>query len=198
MYSVPPYEFIIQGVTMILQNEICHIEINIDETYTVGSADNRHYDATLNPRDYRHNDLSKTLAIHISLYSKEYQIALIGPYHSYDSDCAVLEDDILTVLQDDMITQIKITNTSIIRHVLLNCFGCNFAIYKFKNGYIIHGEIEIILLNFDLIKQWSFSGRDIFVTISNKEPFTIRENSICLYDFEDNYYEIDFDGNQLI
>lgn len=29
---------------MILQNEICHIEINIDETYTVDSVDNRHYD----------------------------------------------------------------------------------------------------------------------------------------------------------
>ena len=36
---------------MILQNEICHIEINIDETDTVGSADNRHYDVTLNPGD---------------------------------------------------------------------------------------------------------------------------------------------------
>ena len=36
---------------MILQNEICYIEINIDETDTVGSADNRHYDVTLNPGD---------------------------------------------------------------------------------------------------------------------------------------------------
>ena len=49
---------------MILQNEICHIEISIDETYTVGSVDNRYYDVTLNPAHYRHNDLSKTLSIH--------------------------------------------------------------------------------------------------------------------------------------
>lgn len=183
---------------MILQNEICYIEINIDETYTIDSADNRHYDVTLNPGNYGHNDFSKTLAIHINLYSEEYQIALIGPYYSYDSDCAVLEDDILTILQNDMITQIKITNSTIVRHVLLDCFGCNFAIYKINKGYIIYGEIEIIMLNFDLEKQWSFSGRDIFVSISNKDPFTIRENSICLYDFEDNYYEIDFDGKQII
>ena len=33
---------------MILQDEICHIEINIDETYTVDSVDNPHYDVTLN------------------------------------------------------------------------------------------------------------------------------------------------------
>ena len=41
---------------MILQNEICHIEINIDETYTVDLVDNRHYDVTLNPEHYRQND----------------------------------------------------------------------------------------------------------------------------------------------
>lgn len=66
---------------MILQNEICHIEINIDEAYTVDSVDNRHYDVTLNPEHYRHNDLSKTLSIHIGLYAREFQVALIGPYH---------------------------------------------------------------------------------------------------------------------
>ena len=74
------------GVTMILQNEICHIEINIDETYTVDSVDNRHYDVILNPEHYRHNDLSKTLSIHIGLYAREFRVALIGPYHSYEID----------------------------------------------------------------------------------------------------------------
>ena len=102
--------------------------------------------------------MSKTLSIHIGLYAREFQVALIGPYHSYDLDCAVLQDDILTVLQDNMITQIKITDACIIRHVVLDCLGCNFAIYK----------------------------------------FTIRENLICLYDFENNYYEIDFNGKHII
>lgn len=183
---------------MFLQNEICCIEINIDETYTVGSADNRHYDITLNPGHYRQSDFPKTLSIHIDLYAKEYRIALIGPFHSYDSDCAVLEGEILTILQDDMITQIKVTNASVIRNVMIDCDGCNFAIYKVNKGYIIYGEIEITMLDFDLQKQWSFSGRDIFVSISDRKPFTIHENSICLYDFEDNYYEIDFDGKQII
>ena len=183
---------------MILQNEICHIEINIDETYTVDSADNRHYDITLNPRDYRHNDFSKTLAVQIDLYSRKYQIALIGSYYSYESDCAILKDDILTILQDDMITQINIINASVIRNVLLDCLGCNFAIYQIKKGYIVYGEIEITMLNFDFEKQWSFFGRDIFVSISNREAFTINENSISLFDIEDNYYEIDFDGKQIV
>ncbi len=97
-----------------------------------------------------------------------------------------------------MITQIKITDAYIIRHVVLDCLGCNFAIYKVEKGYIIYGEIEITMLDLDFKKQWSFSGKDIFVSISNREPFTIRENLICLYDFENNYYEIDFNGKQII
>lgn len=118
--------------------------------------------------------------------------------YTYDSDCAILENDILTILQDNMITQINITDASIIRIIMLDCFGCNFAIYKVKKGYIIYGEIEITMLDFDFKKQWSFAGKDIFASISGKEPFTIHENSICLYDFEDNYYEIDFDGKQIV
>lgn len=182
---------------MVLQNEIARIDISTDETYSIGSAGNRHYDAVLNPAGYRRSNLSKTFSIHIDLYSKEFQIALIGSFYSLDSDCAVLEDDILTILQDDTITQIKITDASLVRHIALDCFGCNFAIYKVEKGYLIHGEIEITMLDFDFTKQWSFSGSDIFSSISGKKSFTIRGNSICLYDFDDNYYEIDFDGKKI-
>lgn len=44
--------------------------------------------------------------------------------------------------------------------------------------------------------RWSFSGRDIFVRYMGEEPaFEMKSDRICLYDFEDNYYEIDYDGN---
>lgn len=183
---------------MILENEKCHIEIRIDKTYTVGSADNRHYDVTLNPGHHQRNDMPRTLSIHIDLFSRDFHIALIGPFHSYDSDCAILDDEILTVLQGNMITQIKITDASIVRNIMLDCFGCNFAIYKVNRGYIIYGEIEITMLDFEFKKKWSFSGKDIFVSISDKEPFAIREKTICLCDFENNYYEIDFDGKLIM
>ena len=180
---------------MILENQMCHIEIKKDETYTVDSADNHHYDIILNPDHYCHSDVSSTFSIYIDLFSNVIQIALIGPYYSYDSDCAILENETLTVLQDDTITQINVRDGSIIRHIRFECFGCNFAIYKVRSGYIIYGEIEITMLGFDFIKKWSFSGKDIFASISGKNPFKLCENSICLYDFEDNYYEIDFEGH---
>lgn len=181
---------------MILENEKCHIEIKIDETYTVDSADNRHYDVTLNPGHYRHSDVCKTLSIHVDLFSDEFCIALIGPFYTSEYDCAVLDDEILTVLQDDTITQIDISDGSIVRHIKFDCFGCNYRLHKVNKGYIVLGEIEITMLDFDFVKKWSFAGKDIFVLVSaGKTPLQIREDSICLYDFEDNFYEIDFEGN---
>ena len=179
---------------MVLENETCHIEIKIDETYTVGSADNRHYDVTLNPCHYRYFDHPKTFSIHIDLFSKEYFIALIGSFYCYAEDCAVLEGDILTVLQNDLVTQINITDRSIIRYAVLDCPGCGLALYKVKKGYIIYGEIEIVMLDHALVTQWTFSGKNIFVSMSGKKSFELGEDSIGLYDFEDNYYEIDLDG----
>lgn len=180
---------------MILENETCCIRIEIDETYTVDSVDNRYYDAVLNPEGYRHSDAYKVLSVWIDLFVSELRIALIGPYYTYDSACAVLDGKLLAVLQDNTITQINITDGSMVRHVKFDSFGCNFAIYKVKEGYVIHGEIEIIMLDFDFAKQWSFFGKDIFISVSGKNPFELKENSIHLCDIEDNEYEIDFKGN---
>ena len=44
---------------------------------------------------------------------------------------------------------------------------------------------------------WAFSGKDIFASVSGKLPFEIKDELICLYDFEDNYYEIDFEGKHI-
>lgn len=185
----------ITGEKMLLENKNCHIEVKIDETYMVDSTDNRYYDVTLNPGHFSHNDLSKTLSIRVSLFASEFTIALIGSFYTYDSDCAVLDENTLTVLQGGTITQLNVIDGSIIRYIQLDCFECNFAIYKVMQGYIIYGEIEITMLNLDFVKKWSFSGKDIFVTTSGKNPFELHEDSISLYDFEDNHYVIDFEGN---
>lgn len=182
---------------MVLENENCCVEIKVDETYTVDSTDNRHYDVVLNPCNFKKSDITKTFSIHIDLFEREIYIALVGPFYSYDDNCAVLEDKILTVLQNNTITQIRITDGTITRHIKLHCFGCNFAIYKVKNGYVVYGETEITMLGIEFIKKWSFSGKDNFVSADGKQSFEIRDDIICLYDFENNYYEIDFNGKFL-
>lgn len=175
---------------MILSNDKCCIEIKTDDLYTIDSADNSfQYDIVLNPDSRRHNDLYKTLAIHIDLFTKEYDIALIGSAYSYDIQCAILKDDILSVLQNDAITCINIADGTIPRRTRLDTWGINYAIYETQKGYLIYGELEITMLDNNFGKIWSFSGKDVLTEIR------LNETSIYLCDFETNSYELDYDGN---
>lgn len=180
---------------MVLHNDICNVKISIDSTYTVGSTDNKPYDLAINPCNLKHNDMYRVFSIQIDLFYKELSIALIGDFFSYAIDCALLEDEVLTVLQNNAIVQIDVNSGVMLLFKEFDCFGCNYGLYKVKNGYIIYGEIEITMLDFNFNKKWSFSGRDIFVSASEKRAFELCENSIRLYDFENNFYEIDYMGN---
>ncbi len=179
---------------MQLQNDICNVEIWIDYTYTLESMDNKPYNIVINPQNLKRNDIYRVFSIQIDLFDKIINIALIGSLYSYDFDCAVLDGEILTVLQDNAIIQINIKDGSMIFYKQFDCLGCNYGIYKIKQGYIIYGELEITMLDFDFNKKWKFSGKDIFVSISEKKAFELCDNSIKLYDFENNFYEIDLNG----
>ena len=177
----------------IFQIDKYFVEITLDETYTIDSADNKRYDYVLNPSNKRRGDMYKVL--HISIKGvQNVDIALIGDYYTYPEDCAILEGDTLTVLQNDYITQIDLMSVQIIAGYELDVFGTTFSIYRMSDGYLIYGEIEIIKLDNEFNVAWKFSGRDIFVSILGNNAFEIAEQSIKLYDFEDNFYEIDFDG----
>lgn len=179
---------------MVLHNDICSIIISIDETYAINSTDNKDYDLVINPQNLKCGDMYRVLSIKIDLPKKTIAVALVGDFYINDIDCAILEETVLTVLLDDAIVQLDVNNGFILSFKKLDCFGCNFGIYKVETGYIIYGEIEITMLDFNLDKKWIFSGRDIFASVSGKESFKLCESSIQLYDFEDNFYEIDFTG----
>ena len=120
---------------------------------------------------------------------------MVGDYYTSDIDCAILEDNILTVLQNDYISQIDLETVQIIAGYELDVLGTTFSIYRISDGYLIYGEIEIIKFDNEFNVAWKFSGRDIFVSITDKNAFELTDRSIKLYDFEDNFYEIDFNGN---
>ena len=176
-----------------LQNEKYHINITTAHTYIEESADNRRYDYILNPNKLGRNNMYRTLCISVT-GAKNAEIALVGDYYTSDSDCAILEGDILTVLQNDYISQINLDSVQVVAGYKVDVFGTTFAIYRMSDGYLIYGEIEIIKLDDGFNVVWTFSGRDIFVSISGKQAFELTEQSIKLYDFEDNFYELDFDG----
>lgn len=69
-----------------------------------------------------------------------------------------------------------------------------FQILKFKQGYIIHGELQITYLSFDGEIIWTFSGRDIFVTGESNNECRIVGDEIHLLDWNEDKYILNADG----
>lgn len=177
-----------------LEDENCIIELALDDAFWTDSESNSKYDIVIKPLGYPQNEYQRAYAIHVVLQDRDYSAALIGDYNCWDDHCGVLVGDVLTLLQGWSITQFNVVTAQVIRSVTLNTMAPNFEIHRVNTGYLIYGETDITLLNNNLEPLWSFSGRDIFVSISGKKPFEIKEDRICLYDFMDHYYELDFQG----
>lgn len=180
-----------------LENAICKIKISVDESYPSAADFESRYDFVINPDDLPRDDYSKAYAISVKLHDREYSIAFIGASSSWDTNCAVIENEQLTILQGWRITQLDVSTASVIRTMVIDTMAPNFEIHQVESGYLIYGETDITMLNSKLEKQWSFRGHDIFVSITGKKAFEITTDRICLYDFEDNYYELDFRGKEI-
>ncbi|MDD4564210.1 MAG: hypothetical protein PHE79_01795 [Eubacteriales bacterium] len=175
------------------------IDINIDDTYSLESTDNRHYDFIFNPESLTRNDFTKVFAIKASDgFDEPKNIALIGSLYSCAKDCAVLEDSQLIVLMNSAVTVIDLDTFKLIEHKEFSDFGCFFSIYPFDMGYLVYGELEIVKLNKNLEIEWDFSGADIFVSPDELiNPFSINGDTIELYDWNGSFYLLDKSGNQI-
>lgn len=174
---------------MKLENDTYQVEITVDAAYTVGSADNHYYDYIFNPEGKRHNDISSSFHIRAESPQRSFSIVLIGSPYSYDSDCAVLEGDILTVLQNHRITRINLQNVQIEQNKYLDLLGVGYAVYLCQKGYLVYGELEITMLNRNLDKLWEFGGKDIFTFCR------IEDGLVHLRDWENTEYFLDMEGN---
>lgn len=179
---------------MILRNSGYEVEIRKTDKIDPDIRFDRVYDFQCCSQDELHDIL------HISYeYSKgkSRSIILYCDYCGNYENCSVLCEDRLVIVKFNVLYSFDLSTGKVIYKVIykeFNDMAGAFAVYKTTAGYIIHGEAQIVMLDFDLNEKWSFGGVDIFATISDKEAFALLEDRIELYDFQDNHYVIDFDG----
>lgn len=145
-------------------------------------------------REKAENQLSKSHIITIDNGVAVNTIILVGDMFLYDEYCAVLENSVLTVLQNDFLVQIDLNLCQVIKYKPIEEFGGNFELHLTPVGYFVYGESAVATYDKELNQIWRFSGKDIFVALNGKPSFRMTVNTIQLYDFEDNYYELDFGG----
>jgi len=180
---------------MILKNDSFKINLQIKD-YTEDLLINEKLEYIYNKNIYS-TENCKVIVIEVTSSIKTLKIGLLCNYDIEEQYHALLENNILTILHYDSISKININTGELIINKKMDSCGIGLNIYKLNEDYIIHGELEIIMLDSNLNEKWKFSGKDIFVCQSDKKAFELSDRCIKLYDFMDNYYELDFEGNQV-
>lgn len=172
---------------LILDNEFCHVEIEESSIYG----------ETVNPGKYTPGELTKAVRVCSSTQGVNHSISILCSYMTDLENSAFLKGDHLILMLNEQLFRISMKDCIIREYKQLDIIGCTFGIYETIHGYVVHGELDILMLNTNLEVLWDFSGRDIFVSVTGKTAFALTDTTIQLNDFEDNYYEIDLNGKLL-
>jgi hypothetical protein len=187
--------------TITLQYNNYTIELFDDHAYVEDSADTpTDYDLVYKSEESAEYYCSSGHGIIIYANGLVYKSAILlearGATGLY-ADAALIDDDCLIIRCSNKLYSLTLPNLEINWVVNPDWATC-FSVHKFKDSYIIHGELSISRVSRHGEILWSYSGADIFVTIYNDGPvFKMNDHDIELMDFNGSTYRIDYDGNTI-
>ena len=186
-----------EAVIMLIKNDTYEISINAEHTFTLDSVDNKPYDLIINPFNMKRGDYYKALAVTLDDGVISMRFIIIGEMFGADEDIAILENDDLIILMNTMLIVIDCRTVTVKLHKKISGFWIYFSIYKFDDGYIIYGEIDILKLSSRFEIEWSFSGADIFVSPNGETAFKIENETIFLSDWNGRKYKLNKFGQEI-
>jgi hypothetical protein len=176
---------------MRLSNNYATVTIEIDQDWP--DIKKEKYDSILGTDKYD-NNLIRALAVLITNDRGSFSYLLIGSCYSSTDNCAVLDNDKLLVLMDETLMVFEAKEGQYLLKKEYDQWCSYFELHMFDDAYLIYGEGEIVKLDREYNAQWRFSGSDIFVLPTGNEAFSIHGNTVQVYDFLGNFYEIDKNG----
>lgn len=171
------------------------IDIYDDQTFTEGSADNIiQYDFVyFDKSEYHFPSVFGIKVFQDDILLKSAVIGSISGGTAIHDTSTIIENDRLLVCCSDTIFCLSIPDLTLLWRTQADQSTC-FEIYKYKDSYIIHGELEISKLDKNGKILWQQSGADIFTTLEGKDDFLINDNYILATDWENRKYKFDFNG----
>ncbi len=179
---------------MIFELEKYRIELFKDETYTDNSVDNIVSYEKIYSMNYDYNSIK--IGIKISENDEIINSAIISSNRgatNIHKNSQIIENDRIIVCCSDSVFCLSIPNLDLIWKTQVDSFTC-FEIFKVRESYIIHGEMEISRLNLNGKIMWQKSGTDIFTAETGNNDFEITEEYIKAIDWENRIYKFDFNG----
>ena len=120
-------------------------------------------------------------------------IGSIGGGTTNHAKATIFEDERFLICCSDSVFCLSIPDLTLLWRTQADEASC-FEIFKFKDNYIIHGELEITRLDKNGEILWQHSGADIFTTIAGKDDFELTDKYIIAKDFENRIYKFDYNG----
>ncbi|RFS13301.1 hypothetical protein [Emticicia sp. C21] len=170
------------------------IDIYKDYTFTRGSADN------VFSYDFEYfgdssSELTTVFGIKIFEDDELLDSVVIGASRGvtvYHQSAVIFEEDRFLLCCSDTIFCLSIPDLVLLWKTKVNSPAC-FEIFKYKETYIVHGEIGIAQLDKNGNIVWQ-----IFVAMDDRADFILEKDYILVRDDYDNrIYKFDYDGNSI-
>ena len=169
------------------------------ENFNVFSDYYNKYDAVFEIVKPKEDHINKTLLLSVERYGTIKTVLFFVPMHTIADKCAAPAGDKLLLLLDWLMCIFDLSDLKITKQKKVGIMiGTMEAVYPYKEDYIIYYEMDIFRVDRDLNIKWIFNGSDIFHRAGDdSDTFKMKEDRICVYDWNEYYYEIDYDGNVL-
>ena len=179
---------------MKLSNEDYVVEIKAKSKDCEDISKSQHFDHVfvIEDSDYF---ASFAIDIHDLVRGKIFNIAIICGWCMPSKHIAILEESVLLLLTQATLAAIDLKTMTLLRQREVVSLGTAFGLYPFGENYLVHGELDIVMLDRQLEKLWSFSARDIFALPSGEEAFEIIGERIVVRDWMAYQYTLDQGGN---
>jgi len=174
------------------------INIFADQTFTLESSDN------VNQYDFVYFDKSDShfsSVFGIKVFQDDFLIksAIIsssGGGTGMHKTSQIIEIDRLLVCCSNSVYCLSLPDLALVWKTKADEVTC-FEILKFQDRYIIHGELEISMIDQEGKILWQQSGADIFTTLEGKDEFIVTDKYILATDWGNRKYKFDFDGKKI-
>ena len=113
-------------------------------------------------------------------YNREYKIVAFCV--GLNDNRVLIDGDLLIICLWSDLLIIDLKTDKLLRDIEFDSWEL-FAIYKFKSGYLIHGEGENYFLNQNYEVVWKLGCVDIFVNYKVKKELEIFDDYITVFDW---------------
>ena len=176
-------------------NKTYKIDVFQDRTFRQNSSDNSNeYNFVyLEKIDYNFPSI-----FGIKIYSDDNLIksAVIGSDGggtADDENSKIVENDRILICCSNSIFCLSIPDLTLLWQTKADEVIC-FEILKYKDSYIVHGELEITRLDIDGKIIWQKSGADIFATPSSDNHIQLTDEFIIAVDWDNRIYKFGYEG----